>query len=156
MANLSAARRWQRRKDSAVAAVRIVKLTYRAAAAKFHLPKSTLADAVRRAADAAAGSRPGHPGRKPALTGEEEKSVVELICRYADRGLPLTRKHAIEAFAIVIKAMPAGRRAKLPFMNGIRGGRFVRAFFKRHSQRLKYIRPTKQEAKRFAAVNGER
>lgn len=47
------------------------------------------------------------------------------------------------------------RRSKLPFSTESPGLRWIRSFKKRYKSRVTLGHPTKQEAKRYAATNGE-
>eukprot|EP00171_Calliarthron_tuberculosum_P023847 IDg23847t1 len=94
-------------------------------------------------------------GRPPAFAPAEEKVVVDLLCRYSNRGVPLARAHLEEAFAILISRLPIKRQRSLPFKNGRPGPRFLRNFLRRNKGRLRFARPLQQEGKRFAAANAE-
>lgn len=81
------------RLTAAVVAVRNG-VTMRCAAIQFHVPKSTLCDAVAisRARDAGI-LKPKTLGRPLALSPAEEDIVVRLLCKFSDRGSPLLRRH---------------------------------------------------------------
>ena len=63
------------------------KLSIRVAAARYHVPKTTLHRHLR----TNVGSK--KVGRPKALSIEEENIVIETVLKYADRGAPLTRAH---------------------------------------------------------------
>lgn len=94
-------------------------------------------------------------GRPPTFSAHEEKVVVDLLCHYSDRGVPLARAHAQEAFAIVISRLPPARKNALRFKNARPGPRFLRNFLQRNRSRLRFARPVRQEGKRFAAASAE-
>ena len=71
-------------------------MSYRSAAHKFRVAKSTICDRVHRV------THPYYVG-KTALKPEEEEMILDLILRYSDDGIPLTRAHLIEAAEIVIE-----------------------------------------------------
>lgn len=97
----------------------------------------------------------GGAGRPPAFAPEEEKVVVDLLTRYAHKGLPLSRLHAQEAFQLFVARLPLSRQALLPFRDGKPGVRFMQNFARRNRDRLRFARPRRQEAKRFAGTNAE-
>jgi len=118
-------------------------MTFRAAAKKFGLSSSTL-HRHRHAA------RPlSKPGRRRALTEQEEALIVDLLLRYAARGTPLTRAHLGEAISIVVSRMPLSRRETLPSSSSGPGRFFLTAFQKRHKDKLYFSKPLRHEAKRF-------
>lgn len=121
--------------------------TYRGAGTKYRIAKSTLWNRVQRA------RRPHQTKQNTAFTSDEELKIVELVLRFADKGVPLNRRHLLEAASIVAKTLPDYRREKLPFTNGIPGVRWGRSFLARHRKALKYAIPDAQEEKRYRAVN---
>lgn len=56
--------------------------------------------------------------KRSALTDVEESHLVAFAPPLADMGVPLTRRHLIEAAAMFIEQLPFLRRTKLPFTNG--------------------------------------
>lgn len=142
------------REKEAIALVRANVSSLRVAGAKYHIAKSTLHDKLKRSLNRnQLESKPR--GRKNAFTAEEESVIVELLCKYSDKGIPLLRRHLIEACAIFISTMPVNRRKLLPFKYGVPGNRFIRCFIKRHSNTLCFSKPLRQEPERFRAVNAE-
>lgn len=150
------ARKYNVRLEGAVAAVRSG-MKLRAAEQIYRIPRSTIHLHVGRSRLREAGNLPpsSPPGRRPVFTTNEEGVVVELLCRYSDKGIPLNRQHAAEAFEIIINRFPPARRAALPFRDGRPGAHFLRNFMKRNEDRLCFGRPLRQEAKRFTATNAE-
>lgn len=53
-----------------------------------------------------------------------------------------------------LKLSHHSRKNAIPFRDGRPFTKYLRAFQKRHSNALRFVVPTKQEGKRFAAVNG--
>eukprot|EP00171_Calliarthron_tuberculosum_P004732 IDg4732t1 len=138
MVQSSTEKRARTRLRSAIAAVR-QGMTYREAAARFHLPRSTLADSVAREACDADGERITKKlGRPTALKAAEEATIVHLLNGYADRGVPLTRTLLIEAVSLLVSRFSEERRAALPFKSGRPGLDFIRAFEKRHSHEIRF------------------
>eukprot|EP00171_Calliarthron_tuberculosum_P004807 IDg4807t1 len=134
------------------------RMKLRAAESMFRVAKSTIhRHAVKHRPAARPDDLPpcGRPGRPTAFSAAEEKVVVDLLCRFADRGIPLSRAHLKEAFALFIKRLPILRQVKLPFRGGQPGPKFLRGFTRRNKERLRFVRPLLQEGKRFAAVNAE-
>lgn len=102
----------QRREDKinrSVVAVRS-KMSYRDAQRKFLIPKSTIWDRAH--------AKKKETTSRNALTSAEEKVIVDLILLYADRGVPLHRRHMQGAAEIVISKMTPERQSQLPFTNG--------------------------------------
>ena len=126
--------------------------TFRKASHLTRIPLATIHYRLKKQTSSAPGNR---TGRAPALTVFEEDLIVQTLCLYADRSIPLTTQHLCDAVEIVVHGMDAERRKKLPFKNSKPGHKFVRSFRKRHSARLNFCRPTRQEAVQFASVNGE-
>ena len=106
-------------------------MTYRAAALKFRPPKFTIWDH-------ASGIR-GKAERKSgkALTTSEGQLIVNLALRYSDKGIPLSRKHIIEAASILVSTFTDEPKSKLRFASGRPGAKWVREFMRRHSEVLK-------------------
>ena len=140
----------QRRERQIRRAVHGVKrgVSYRVAEKRFRIAKSTIWDRVN------IERNPSRAGRT-ALKKEEEKQIVELLVRFSDRGVPLTRVHLIEAAEIIIDSFDASRKSKLPFRNGRPGVRWARSFYKRHNKQLKFVMPNKQESRRHRAINAD-
>ena len=120
--------------------------TYREAAKKDHVATSTLY------------ARVNTPflkrGRRCALQPNEEQLIVNFLLRFAKRGAPLNAKHVQEAVKIIVDRMPPYRRILLLFNNNRPGRAFLRAFRKRHADKLSFAKPLRQEASRMAAHNG--
>ena len=93
-------------------------------------------------------------GRKPDLTDDEEKIVVQTLIRFSTMGLPLTKTHLREALCLVVENMGPERKSKLQMKNGTPSKRFLDRFYSRHKDKLKLGHPLSQEAKRFKAFNG--
>lgn len=125
-------------------------VSHREAARRYHIPKTTLQDALRRHKE---GLPLGVAGRPPVFKADEEMLIVQMLLTYADRGVPLTRIHLTEAISLFVKQLPHQRRKSIPFANGRPGVKFLRSFERRHRERLRFAVPVRQEAKRFAAVN---
>ena len=128
-------------------------ISIRKASIRFHIAKSTISDEVLRRR----GERPPRlpQGRKPAFSVAEEKVILGMLLKYADLGAPMTRMHLREAIGAFTETLPEERRIQLPFKNGAPGYWYLRAFEKRHRKELRFNRPTKQESRRWAAVNAE-
>ena len=94
-------------------------------------------------------------GRPPVLTKEEERTVVQMVLKYADRGIPLTREHVRDAIQMLVHSLPEKRKSMIPFRDGRPGVKYMRLFEKRHIRALKVAVLRYQEAKRHAAVNAE-
>lgn len=125
----------------AVCAVR-AGMPVRLAEKLFEVPPST----IHRNAKGLRARPPNQPPPRPcgqptAFTKEEESVVLELLLRYADHGIPLSRAHLKEAFEILIERMPLSRQRALPFRNGIPAKNFLTAFTNRHNDRLRFGRP---------------
>eukprot|EP00171_Calliarthron_tuberculosum_P008123 IDg8123t1 len=74
--------------------------------------------------------------RRPrAFRPEEEKVIVDLLQRYANRG-------------VVIAKLPIPQQLALPFCNGRPGMGFLRDFTRKHADRLSFAKPCLQEEKR--------
>ena len=151
MKGATAARRNQRNIEHALSAVRAGS-TYRYAAAKHLIPMTTLYYRAIQDGPHLTRTKIG-PGRRPELTEFEEQLVVQMICRYAEQGLPLRRQHVQEAVSQLISRMPSSRKMLLSFVNAHPGPNFLRLFIKRHGDKLKLGRPLRQEAVRYAACN---
>lgn len=123
--------------------------TYRSAATKHHIPKSTLWEHVNR-------PKTGKQrARRACLTTVEEKQILDLVLRFADKGYPLNRQHLREAASVVIISLPTERQNQLPFKNATPGNWWIRSFYSRHKEQLKYAMPRQQEGKRFRAMNAD-
>ena len=121
--------------------------TYRHAARLFNLPHTTIYRHMNTTKSTA--------GRKRSLTDDEERIMIDLLKTFANRGVPLTQKHHEEAVAVLVGRMPALRKQQLQFKNGRPGKTFLRQFRHRHRKELAFRKPTRQEAKRFLAVNAK-
>ena len=142
------------REQEAIALVLAGVSSYRAAGDRYRIAKSTLYDKVKRRRDESI-TPPKSRGRKLALTEQEESIIVELLCKYSDKGVPLSRNHLTEACALLIQSMPLERRRALPFKDGVPGARFVRNFLSRHKNVLRFSKPLRQEAQRYDAVSAD-
>ena len=98
---------------------------------------------------------PKKPGRKTALSKQQETEIVEMLLRFARRRLPLTQQHLKEAVSFVVSCLSPGERLMLPFKHGGPSDFYLRAFRRRNAEKIKFGRPLSQESKRFAAVNME-
>ena len=116
--------------------------TYRRAEEKYYVATSTLY------------ARVNTPflkrGRRCALQPDGEQLIVNLSLLFAKRGAPLNAKHLQEAVKIIVDKMPPYRRILLPFNNNSPGRAFLRAFRKRHADKLSSAKPLRQEASRMA------
>jgi hypothetical protein len=146
--------RAHRREAAAVESV-LCGAAVRPAARAAHMPKSTLHARAQRAAARARGATEVAPGRKPELTAEEESVVVDMLVHFADRAVPMTRQDIVGAVSVLVERMTATRRSKLRFSNGIPGIKFLRGFERRHADRIRFGRASRQEAIRFLAINGD-
>eukprot|EP00171_Calliarthron_tuberculosum_P001518 IDg1518t1 len=133
--------------------------TLRQAAKDFRIAKSTLhrhaGGCARTSSEEPLRRAAGGVGRPPAFAQEEEKVIVDLLQYYANKGLPLSRLHAQEAIQLFVSRLPPSRRAALPFRDGRPGGKFMRNFALRNRDRLRFAKPVRQDAKRFAAANAD-
>ena len=93
--------------------------------------------------------------QKRALTNAEEKQIVSLLQRFADKGVPLTRQHVVEAVQRIVESFSLYRRITLPFKYFQLGARFVRFVLRRHKDDLKFVKPLRQEFARFKVVNAD-
>ena len=101
-------------------------------------------------------SPPRGPIRKIALARKEEEEIlVSFLRKFANRGVPLIRRHLQDALKILVNSMDPARRYMLLFRNGVPGRAFLRAFRRRHEAELSFSKPLSQEAVRFAQVNSE-
>jgi len=123
--------------------------SYRKSGAKYRIPKSTIWDRKHRTA------QPTTRSRKFALSEDEEKIILQLILRFADRGIPMTRQHVREAASIVIQTFSSERKSRLPFTGDIPERKWVSGFYMRHKDFIKCGQPNYQEGKRFRATNAE-
>ena len=78
-----------------------------------------------------------------------------MLLGFARRGLPLTQQHVKEAVSFVVSCLSPAERLMLPFKHGGPSDVYLRAFRRRHAEKIKFGRPLSQESKRFAAVNME-
>ena len=92
---------------------------------------------------------------RTALNPEEERQIIELVQRFSDKRVPLYRTHLSEAAATFIQTLPLERQKTLPFKNGKPGVRWVRNFYLRHSDELRYAISQQQERKRNLSINVE-
>jgi len=158
MHHSTSGRREEARLDSAVNSVLrgpvADRFSVRRAAGFYRVARSTLQDRI------AGACRPQRRIRRPAgrrrqFSDSEEETIIATLLSFADRGVPLNRRHLKEAIKTFVSHLPASRRASIRFREGIPGYRFLRDFEKRHESRIVFGRGTRQEAKRWAAVNGE-
>ena len=143
----TALRRCQKTLRNAIAAVKNGN-AYRSVEARYHEPRSTLSDIIRRLDKPSATQL-----RRYALSEKEKTGIVQLLLHCSDRGVPLTQKHAGEAAGVMLSTLSPERKSQLPFKNGIPGIKWVRSFCKRHRNELQYAVPNMQESKRFRATN---
>lgn len=97
--------------------------------------------------------RPNIPRKRTAFKAEEEQNILELVLRFADKGVPLNRHHLCEAAGIFVSTLTEERKSKFRFKNGVPGVRWGLDFLARHRQVLRYAIPDMQEDKRHRAVN---
>lgn len=90
-----------------------------------------------------------------AFNVEEENKIVSFLSLYAARGYPLSDQDLLDAAEILISSFDEDRRTRLPFTSGRPGQKFARNFRRRHADKLRFGRATKEEAKRFASTNAE-
>ncbi len=129
-------------------------LSFRKAKKIFRLPPSTIHRHLQRALRAH--TVPNLPvGRRPAFTKDEETVIVDILCRYSDHGVSLSRMHLQEAFAMFIGNPFAARRQALSFREGRPGRKLMQGFARRHEARFRFAKPDCQEGTRFAAANAE-
>ena len=143
-------RNFLRRENSITKAIEAVKrgTSLRNAADNFKVPKSTLhyrlTTPIRK-----------RPGRKTALTIQEEKCIVDFILRNATKGVPLTQRHLCEAISVALGNVTPARRLTLPFKRDKPSAGYLRAFRRRHGNVIRFGKPLRQEVKRFRATNAE-
>jgi hypothetical protein len=123
----------------------------RQAAARAHIPKSTLHYRAARIANPAAHKA----GRPTAPTVSEENAVVDLIVQHADGVGALTTSEVADAVVAIVSRMPEARRRSVPFLNGRPGPKFIKGFRGRHKDLIKLHRPRPQEAIRYASTNAD-
>lgn len=93
--------------------------------------------------------------KRNALTEREETLVVDLIKYYDARAIPLKRSDVADAVQIIVNNMTPERRNDIPFINGRPGRKFLRNFEWRHKNEIKIGKPSRHEAIRWKATNGE-
>jgi hypothetical protein len=99
----------------------------RQAAARAHIPKSTLHYRAARIANPTA-----HKAARPtALTLSDEKAV-DLIVQHADGLGALATSEVADAVAAIVSRMPEARRRSVTFLNGRPGPKFIKGFGHRH------------------------
>ena len=122
-------------------------LSHCAAAARFHVPKSTLFDRVRY-------KRGLSTIGKPQLLSEaEEQTIIDKLFYFADLGVLLSRGDVAEAISLLVKGFSEVRKGNIPLLNRHLGRDFMHRFAKRHKSALKFCVPEYHEAERHAAVN---
>ena len=102
----------------------------RAAEEKFHIPRTTLWRAMQ------LNAKPKEATWRCALTETEERAIVDLVLRCADRGLPLARKHLADAAEIVTSTLSFERQSELSFNESCPGIKWIRSFYKQHKKTL--------------------
>eukprot|EP00171_Calliarthron_tuberculosum_P023503 IDg23503t1 len=145
-----AQRRLSKRMYRARVAVQEKNMSYRKAAQRYHLPKSTLSDAVQRHVSGKCASK---ASRRPVFTepegGANSRTIAMLLRprRSANARAPRRCDSALCQAA-------AGCSTTIDSVSrGSTGREVCRAFLRRHRKTLKFVVPTKQEGKRFAAIN---
>ena len=128
--------------------------TIRKASAIQCVPRSTLHDNIAKHSSRSV-SVSRLPGRLSSLSSIEGQMFLALLLRYADRGIPLRRRHVKEAIEIIVSRMTPGRRLSLQFKNGSLSSHYLRDFTRRHRTKIRFAKPLRQEALRFNAVNGD-
>ena len=128
--------------------------TYRQAAERHQLPKSTIASRIQAASPSSQRVRKLRAGLRT-LTSVEEELVLNLITRSAERGLPLTRSLVKEAVEIIISRMTPASHLALRFKGGTPGTRYLRNFHRRHRDKILFCKALRQEAVRFQSCNGD-
>lgn len=91
-------KRRQQRFAKAVKEVTENQSTYRHASSRYLIPRSTPNCAVLNLSKLTLKKS----GRRSSLLETEEEMLVQLLCRYSDRGVPLSRAHLCEATAIIV------------------------------------------------------
>lgn len=114
-------------------------------ARRFGIPSSTL---HRRAARVVRVS-----GRNCTLTKREDDRIIDVIVRYVYEVIPMTLENLHEAIYMVVFKRTPVQRFLLADEFKRNSMHYVRLFRRLHSYRLKVALPTRQEAKRFVAVN---
>jgi hypothetical protein len=122
----------------------------RQAAARAHIPKSTLHYRASRIANPAA-----HKASRPTAPTVSEKKEVDLIVQLADGVGALTTSQVADAVAAIFSRQPEARRRSVPFSNGRPGPKFIKGFCGRHKDVNKLHRPRPQEAIRYASTNAD-
>ena len=110
----------------AVQEVKAGHLSYRRAAEKFGIPKSTLLDKVKN-------SHPKIMGGQTVLDKKEEQVLVEGILRAAHWGFPLT---SVDVRYIVKGYLDRSGKREKRFRNNLPGVEWATSFLKRHSRIL--------------------
>ena len=85
----------------------------------------------------------------------EETKIFELVLRFADKCVPLSRQNIAEAASIYASNLPSFRKEVLSFKDGVPGEKWVRKFYARHMDLLKTAIQNAQEGKQFRDVNAE-
>jgi hypothetical protein len=128
-----------------------MKVPVRQAAARAHLPKSTLHYRAARIAKPSAHKA----GRPTALTVSQERAVIDLTVQQADGVWALTTSEVADAVAAIVSRMPVALRGSVRFVNGRPGHNFIKGFRGRRKDVIKLHRPRPQEAIRYVSTNAD-
>eukprot|EP00171_Calliarthron_tuberculosum_P006118 IDg6118t1 len=129
------------------------RITFRSVSIKYKVTIGTLFSRVEIAKNppAIASKRRGPPNF---LTDAEERSIVELMLRRADKGHPQFKSDLQDVAAMIVKMMPVRRRSACPFRDGRPGDKLTSRFIKRHAE-MHLGRVSKNQKIRFRHCNGE-
>ena len=105
-------------------------MSCRAAAAKYHVPKSTAWDWYQQKKNGL------HHYKRMAFAMEEENTIVEIVLRCAYRGVALNWRHVSEAASLLTYQLPRNRKTQLPFRERKFGTKSIRSFHRRHKRRF--------------------
>lgn len=94
-------------------------------------------------------------GRRPFLTTEEENNIVTAVERFADEGHCVRKCDVADAVELMVSTFPEYRRKKIPFVDNRPGRKFLTLFLKRHANRIRLGKASKEEEIRWRSGNAE-
>ena len=142
-----AARRWGRNLYRAFKALD-EGCTVRSAAQKFLIAPSTLHYRYER-------QKESRFRRNMPFTEEEEESIVRVLETHSIEGRPVSRNDLQDLVELLASSFPEQKKKSLRFKNGSPGRAFCTGFGRRHAERIRFKKPSKQEATRYKATNSE-
>lgn len=77
-----------------------------------------------------------HPTSRTAFLSVEEECIIEILQRFADKGVPMSRKRLIAATALFVLTLPTIRKRHVLFKNGRPGVLWMRWVYERHKSNL--------------------